>query len=575
MKRSASFAIFLFLASCGTRQTNDTRSAPPEALALVRQADGAFAHFGVPRTGPAGLDVRVPLRSDLALTVRARGDEARGLAIKPIEVARVNGRKVEGAMLFADVAPATDLLYAHDGDRVEEVRVLRESRAPSTFRWEIEVGRSIVDLRVRDGRIEGVDVHGRVMVQAGQPFAVDHAGKRRSLTTSIAKKGELFVLTASLDVRGLSFPVVVDPVWIGGPTMTSPRSNHTAAIDTTGTVWIGCGSGSGFEKFDPATDTFSSLPSAPSSPASCAITFVGSKVVVAGSGQAMSFDKSTSTWTAGASATNTNTQSFAVGLADGKILLMGGSLASSASSSVEVYDPVANTWTTKAPLKVARYDAMAVRLASGKVLVAGGEDFGGALSSAEVYDPVADTWTATSPMSVARYDGAIARLASGKVILAGGHSPVDKSTVIFDPTSNSFSDGPTLVVGRTLPAIASTPDGHVYVFGGSYGGEMFYNSVEVMDPAFTASKAALSMFVAREGASATLLFDQRILVAGGRGSSFSPQSSTELFSSFDNGAACSWAGECASGTCVDGVCCATTCGACLRCDIPGKEGSSN
>jgi hypothetical protein len=575
MKRRGILFASLLLAACGTKEK---AGAPPtqaashdDALATVRAAAPAFASFGRARKGPASLEVRVPLRSDLALSLRAHGDEARGLSIRPLDLARVSGRSVEGATLYEDVAPSTDLLYAHDGDRVEEVRVLRDARARGTFRWEIEPGRSIVDLRVRDGRIEGIDAHGHVMVQAGEPFAVDRAGVRRTLAVSIAKKDDRFVVTASLEMRGLAFPVVVDPVWIGGPTMKQGRAGHTAATDSSGIVWLGCGS-YGFDKYDPATDTITSIPDAPNYLQQCAITFVGTKVVVAGSGYAMSFDKSTSTWSTGATPTG-GSSSVAVGLADGRILQIGG--FGTGSNVVEVYDVSSDSWTTKASMKVGRANAMAIRLASGKVLVAGGDDGTGAVSSAEVYDPALDSWTLTSPMPAVRVDGGIARLPSGKIALAGGRSPSDMSTAIFDPATSSFTAGPTLLASRTSPGVSASADGRVFVFGGSISGESFQNSVDEIDATFTTIKAAPAMFVAREDPTATLLVDRRILVAGGRSGFGPPTASTELFSSFANGSACSWGGECTSGTCVDGVCCATTCGSCLRCDIPGTEGTCN
>ncbi len=39
------------------------------------------------------------------------------------------------------------------------------------------------------------------------------------------------------------------------------------------------------------------------------------------------------------------------------------------------------------------------------------------------------------------------------------------------------------------------------------------------------------------------------------------------------GASCSSAAECASGFCADGVCCASACGGCLACNLPGSIGS--
>ncbi len=65
-------------------------------------------------------------------------------------------------------------------------------------------------------------------------------------------------------------------------------------------------------------------------------------------------------------------------LGDGRVLFSGGSDAVGLHTSAdpvtraEIYDPVARTWSQAAPLPVARYQAIAVTLADGRVLLVGG-----------------------------------------------------------------------------------------------------------------------------------------------------------------------------------------------------------
>src|SRR5712671_4664769 len=83
-------------------------------------------------------------------------------------------------------------------------------------------------------------------------------------------------------------------------------------------------------------------------------------------------------------------------LANGKVLVAGGSGAGAKLNSTELYDPATDQWNTTGSLRSPRVNAVAVRLANGKVLVAGSSDvhgntLGTILTSAEIYDP--DTGT--------------------------------------------------------------------------------------------------------------------------------------------------------------------------------------
>ena len=82
----------------------------------------------------------------------------------------------------------------------------------------------------------------------------------------------------------------------------------------------------------------------------------------------------------------------------------------SAADGVETFDPVSNSWSAAADLPVPVAGAFAIRLADGNVLLAGGSvrepeltdaDAGtyvsGLTADAELFDADAGTWTATTP----------------------------------------------------------------------------------------------------------------------------------------------------------------------------------
>src|SRR5262249_48006412 len=99
----------------------------------------------------------------------------------------------------------------------------------------------------------------------------------------------------------------------------------------------------------------------------------------------------------------------ATALRDGSVLIVGGGSCDCPSKTVwrtaEVYDPSAGKFTPGGSLSEARYKHAAVPLADGKVLVAGGSDaraWRGLLSNAELYDPSSRSFGGLPPPSVFR-----------------------------------------------------------------------------------------------------------------------------------------------------------------------------
>jgi hypothetical protein len=109
-------------------------------------------------------------------------------------------------------------------------------------------------------------------------------------------------------------------------------------------------------------------------------------------------------------------------LPNGQVLFAGGYNDNSRYlNSAELYDPATGAQAMTSNLNVARYFHTATLLANGKVLVAGGSNDSSFLSSAELYDPATGTWT-TSNFSGARQSHTATLLPNGKVLLAGGDS---------------------------------------------------------------------------------------------------------------------------------------------------------
>lgn len=134
-------------------------------------------------------------------------------------------------------------------------------------------------------------------------------------------------------------------------------------------------------------------------------------------------------------------------------------------------------------MNLARYSHGAVNLPNGKVLVIGGHTTGFYLTpTAEIYDPVADTWTLYN-ITNSHDMISLVELDNGNWMFLGGCSSgsgvgQSNATTIYDPSSNTFSNGPTMYRARTNSTAAKLANGDVLVFGNWYstGDAELYNA---------------------------------------------------------------------------------------------------
>ena len=126
------------------------------------------------------------------------------------------------------------------------------------------------------------------------------------------------------------------------------------------------------------------------------------------------------------------------------MLAAGGHDGNRTLMSSEVYDPETGEWHGTGAMRTARRNHAAVGMADGRVLVVGGTYSAsfGALASAEVYDPGTGRWTAVADMAEARNDPAAVLLPDGRVLVAGGFDvdrhPV-RSAELFDPATGRWT----------------------------------------------------------------------------------------------------------------------------------------
>lgn len=221
-------------------------------------------------------------------------------------------------------------------------------------------------------------------------------------------------------------------------------------------------------------------------------------------------------------------------LSDGKVLVTGGVSDPNGSplASAELYDPVTSRWSQVGPMSTARSGHTATLLQDGKVLIAGGA---GVDVAVDLYDPKSNSWSMAGTLAAPRFGHTATLLKGGRVLLAAGYrfdgvsyTTTDKAE-LYDPATNAWSATGSFEEPRVYASAALLANGKVLLAGGVVGVSRFgvskTASVTLFDPAQGTWSAAKEMGTARTGHALTPLNDGRVLVTGG-GAMFTDGGST-------------------------------------------------
>lgn len=348
-------------------------------------------------------------------------------------------------------------------------------------------------------------------------------------------------ITASVgSVTGSLALMTIANAWSPAASMSAARIYHTATLLQTSKVLVVGGSlSSSGEIYDPALSTWSAITAGPLlSGGHTATLLPNGKVLIAGGtgvlptenpeiASAELYDPVANTWSSAGSMSTDRVSATATLLPNGKVLVAGGSAGTPGRGSVglasaEVYDPVANTWSVVASMASARSSHTATLLENGLVLVAGGatEVGGYTTASTELYDPVANAWSSAGSLVNSRVFHTATLLSNGKVIVTGGSSSSTQcgcfaTSEIYDPVTNAWSVGASMITARENHIAALLTDGTVLVAGGYSLASPVLASAEVYDPVADAWSATGSMSTARASADATRLSNGAVLIEGG------------------------------------------------------------
>ena len=236
------------------------------------------------------------------------------------------------------------------------------------------------------------------------------------------------------------------------------------------------------EIFDPTTNRFTSAGRMVTARSGHVATLLNNgRVLLAGGvgtgwtflADAELYDPKTNTFTATGAMQAARESHTATLLNDGKVLITGGHKGRRSAitiyTSAEIYNPANGNFTAAGNLTVKRHKHDATKLADGKVLIVGGSDErdgDGAYRNAEVFNPANGSFTIVkNNMNTARYklQGTAILLTNGKVLIAGGANRAE----VFDPATNSFSfaDG-DMGTKRLFAAATLLKNGQVLITGG-------------------------------------------------------------------------------------------------------------
>jgi len=266
--------------------------------------------------------------------------------------------------------------------------------------------------------------------------------------------------------------------------MPTSRYQFTSSVGLNGDIYVFGGRDSNFdpvstvEKYDPDTDSWSTVTSMP---------------------------------------TSRYQLTSSVG-PNGDIYVIGGRDSNGAVGTVEKYDPDTDSWSTVTSMPTSRRFLTSSVGPNGDIYVIGGRDSNfDPVSTVEKYDPDTDSWSTVTSMPTSRYYLTSSVGPNGDIYVFGGrdsNSDTVSTVEKYDPDTDSWSTVTSMPTSRYYLTSSVSPNGDIYVIGGEDNGNVL-STVEKYDPDTDSWSTVTSMPTSRYALTSSVGPDRSIYAIGG------------------------------------------------------------
>ncbi len=595
-------------------------SATRAQFAALRPGERALAPIdGGYATAKSELaDVRIPTRANAAITLT----EARtGATLRIAPTFAIDREGVlEDDVVMHDLGSGRAMFVRATSAGFEDYVLLPAGSNESSLAWTVTLGEGVVGLRLIDNVLEAIDRTGTPRLHVSPPTVTDANGATHQAQLSVHGcavdldasmpwgRAPVDPGAASCTVRvsfasDLARPLLVDPAWQSTAANAVLRTRHTAVSFAAGTATrvlvaggetTGGASLSSVEIYDPATSTWASVAAMAGARKDATGLYFqvdstnhyayvtggrnGSTVLATSERYAFA----TGAWQnagthqsarVGHTLTRWGTQNImAFGGVNGSGTRVGGEATNAGSAFWYGLDSPGSPRTLHAAIGFdLRFDGRGYC-----VMILGGDTNTGVTNTTQWYcDGVDDQLWRTGPnLGSARRHFAVQEVAAGKFLIAGGFNGTTDvaSAEYLDPTK-------VLSTGFVSPASAM-PD----VLGYTRGAPLNATDMLVIGTHTAGLRSAVFHYDGglgtwtRTGLLANAHTPDIVTLSGigGEGLVVGSPGNPERWARRGNGTTCTEAGECATGFCVEGVCCNTTCtGTCQSCRATNKASGAD
>ncbi|MCL2291805.1 MAG: hypothetical protein FWC30_01870 [Candidatus Bathyarchaeota archaeon] len=291
---------------------------------------------------------------------------------------------------------------------------------------------------------------------------------------------QVFLISATTEL--------VENSWVIRKSMPTGRMSCESVAASNGMIYViggyaaGLSGGNDNEMYNPATDTWTTKSSMPTSRSSFGIaTYQGKIYCIGGEGGSFEdgmvtgvnevYDIATDTWETKASMT-TARGNLCANLVNGKIYLIGGSKPlnwmdlTPLPNVNEVYDIASDTWSSRTPSPVA-VSSYVSAVVDDKIYVI--SQVSESIMLTLIYDTEADLWSYGTPCPSSMFGAGIGATtgerAPVRIYVIGGNPTFDRVSV-YDPNVDTWTWGAVMLTGRYALSVAVRDD-VLYAFGGA------------------------------------------------------------------------------------------------------------